>query len=41
VGADAVKYISEILKRINFTQIAAGDEAVDDTIYRIPTDPRT
>jgi hypothetical protein len=29
MGADAVKHITEILKRINLTQLTAGDKAVD------------
>jgi hypothetical protein len=31
MGADTVKYISEILKRINLTKLTACDETVDDS----------
>jgi hypothetical protein len=31
VGADAVKHISEIFKWINLTQLATGNQTVDDS----------
>jgi hypothetical protein len=32
VGADAVKYIAEIFRRINLTQLATGNQAIDDMV---------